>query len=343
MSLISELGLPARSVVGVARHSGIRRWARVLLFLGVIAVGAIALTDRWSQVRAHLSQLGPGTLVGAFIMVVVALFAAMMSWRTLLGDLGSPLGIRASARIVFLSQLGKYLPGSVWPYLAQIELGREHHVPRTRSAAVSVLAVLISLVSGLLIAAATMPWASPSATRRFWPVFLAVPILVALMHPRILNGLLGWALRVLRRPPFEERVSFRGIGVALTWSAAAWFVSGLQIWFLAADVAHLGIGALPVAIGAYALAWSAGFLFVIAPAGAGVREAALVAALSPVMSTSAALTVALVSRLLTTAGDLVGAGVAVLLGAHRKEDLAASDIAARGVQPGDGEPTSAAT
>ena len=47
-----------------------------------------------------------------------------------------------------------------------------------------------------------------------------------------------------------------------------------------------------------------------APAGAGVREVVLVALLSPVLGVGAATAVALVSRVLTTAGDLLAAGLA---------------------------------
>ena len=48
-----------------------------------------------------------------------------------------------------------------------------------------------------------------------------------------------------------------------------------------------------------------------APAGAGVREVLLVALLSPVLGVGAATAVALVSRVLTTVGDLLAAGLAV--------------------------------
>ena len=306
------------------------RAVRVTLLLAALAVGGVALADRWSEVSTSLSRIGPGPVAGALGFMVVAQVSAMLSWRALLVDMGSPLPVRGAARIVWLSGLGKYLPGSVWPYLAQVEMGRRYHVPRTRSAAVSIMAVLVSLVTALLIAAATMPWASPSATRRFWPVFLAVPVLAALLHPAVLGRLLATALKVLRRPALEERITWRGIATSAGWSALAWTVSGLQIWVLSTGVAHVGPGSPLLCIGAYALAWSAGFLFVVAPAGAGVREAAMTAALSPIMPTGAALTVALLSRAVTTAVDVGAAAVAGLLrpGAAGAGDGEGGDVVA---------------
>jgi uncharacterized membrane protein YbhN (UPF0104 family) len=56
---------------------------------------------------------------------------------------------------------------------------------------------------------------------------------------------------------------------------------------------------------------TAGFIVIVAPSGIGVREAVIVAALAPVLNTSAALAVALVLRLLFTVADLVAAAATV--------------------------------
>ena len=56
-----------------------------------------------------------------------------------------------------------------------------------------------------------------------------------------------------------------------------------------------------------------GFVVVFAPAGAGVREALLIATLSPMLGVGKATAVTLVSRLLMTGGDLITAGTAATL------------------------------
>ena len=40
---------------------------------------------------------------------------------------------------------------------------------------------------------------------------LAIPVLVALMHPRVFGPLAGWALRLLHRPPLEVTVGFGAV------------------------------------------------------------------------------------------------------------------------------------
>jgi uncharacterized membrane protein YbhN (UPF0104 family) len=87
-----------------------------------------------------------------------------------------------------------------------------------------------------------------------------------------------------------------------------WGAYGLHLWLLVRSTDTGGrADLLLLSLGAYALAWTAGFLVVVAPAGAGVRELALIAALSPVLDAPAALAVAVLSRVLMTLGDLLWA------------------------------------
>lgn len=288
------------------------RALRVGFALLAVALGLWAVADRWPEIRESLRQLRWWSLGACGASVLAGLAATALSWRALLADLGSPLSLPAALRVFFLGQLGKYLPGSLWPLVAQAELAREHDVPRRRSAAVGLLTMGIGLVAGLAVAAATLPLLSPDATARYWPAFVGVPVLLGLLHPAVLNPVIARGLRVLRRPDLEHPLSARGVTVAFGWAALAWGFFGVQVWVLGLDLGAHGWRLLPVAAGAFSLAWSIGFLAVFVPAGVGVREAALTAALAPVLSRGDALVVALVSRVAMTLGDLAWAGIAVV-------------------------------
>lgn len=285
------------------------RWAFVALAVGL---GAWAVARQWPRVRTALAGLGPLPIAGAMLAVLVAMVASMQVYRALLAALGSPLPARAAARIVFVGQLGKYLPGSVWPVLAQMELGTAHQVPRHRSATASVLTMLVSLLAGLLAALVTLPFAA-GATPYRW-AFLAAPVLLAVLHPRLLNPLLALLLRLARRPALERPLTGRAVLTALGWGLASWTLYGVQVWLLVTRLgAPDGRGAL-LAVGGFAFAWCVGFLVVFAPAGAGVREVLLVALFGPVVGVGGATALALVSRILMTVGDLLTAGLAAWSG-----------------------------
>lgn len=244
-------------------------------------------------------------------------------------------------RVFFLSQIGKYLPGSVWTFLAQMELGRDLGVPRRRSAVAGVLFVGMHTLTGLVVAAGTLPLVSPEAVRSYaWALALA-PVGLIVLYPRVLNPLVDFLLRVARRPGLEEPLRGGPMLRAAAWLLVMWSLYGVSTLLLAAPLGiEHGQQAYLVAVGAYALSWAAGFLVVIAPAGLGIREAAMVLTLSRVMPLADAAAVAAASRVVQTVGDGLWALATVFLRPSRDRALVgAPATTAEGAQEtGSGQP-----
>jgi glycosyltransferase 2 family protein len=297
----------AKVLAVVLRLAGSRvvRWSFVL---GTAGLGAYAIVSNWDHLQAGFSRLGFAAVVTAFVCILINLLAQMEVYRALLAGLGSPLPMRSAAQILFVGQLGKYLPGSVWPVLAQMELGSAHRVPRSRSASAAILAMVLSLAVGILVALVMLPVGGGAGS--YWWVFLFAPVAGLCLYPRLTNRILNLALRAARQPPLERPLGRRSMAVALAWAAFAWIALGLQIWFLAARLGLHGWSGPLLAIGSFAFAWCAGFIVIFAPAGAGIREVVLIALLAVAMSRADAAVVALVSRALMTIGDLASAGIA---------------------------------
>jgi hypothetical protein len=296
--------------VGVGRRAIGSRTAKFAFVAVAVGIGGYEIWRQWADIHHALTRIGPVAALGALVALLFMQFATLRIWQVLLAGLGSPLSAAVAGRIFLVGQLGKYLPGSVWPVLMQMELGTAYRVPRAKSASASVLTMLLSLLTGLISALVTLPFAARS-TGYLW-VFLAAPVLIGCLHPRVLNPLLRLAFRLARRPGLDEPLTGRVLARALAWSFAAWGFNGLQIWLLTVKLgAPLGQAAL-LSLGGYAFAWCVGFLVIFAPAGAGIRELLLVAALAPMLGTGAATAVALVSRVVTTVSDLMVAAAAAL-------------------------------
>ncbi|MET8156076.1 lysylphosphatidylglycerol synthase domain-containing protein [Sphaerisporangium sp. NPDC005289] len=301
-------------------RSARKKLVRLLFLLVALGFGAWAVAGRWSQVADGFSRLSWPLLAASLVAVLAALSAGMLMWRALLADLGSPLALTDAAKVFFVGQLGKYIPGSLWPVLAQMEMGKDLGVPRSRSATAFFLTYPIYLASGLGVAVLTLPaFAGDSVARYAW-LLLLLPVLVAGLHPRVVNGVLGLGLRLLRRPPLERPLSRRGVLASAGWAFAGWAAYGVHLWLVVTGLGAAGPRALALSLGAFSLAWCLGFIVVIAPAGAGVREVAMVAALAPVLPGGTALAAALCSRLLVSLGDLMWAGLAGLA-ARRAESV----------------------
>lgn len=289
-----------------------RKAVRGLFLLVALGFGVWAVAGQWTAVSDGFARLSWPELAGSLVAVLGALLAGMLMWRALLADLGSPLAFPDAAKIFFVGQLGKYIPGSVWPMLAQMEMGRDHGVPRPRSAAAFFLTYPIYLGTGLLVAVVTLPVLAGQSVARYGWLLLLVPVLVAALHPAVVNRVIAFGLRLLRREPLERPLTRRGLLVASGWALAGWAAYGVHLALLAHGLGGSGASAVILSFGAFALAWCLGFVFILAPAGAGVREVAMVAALAPVLDRPAAIAAALCSRLIVSVGDLVCAGAAGL-------------------------------
>jgi hypothetical protein len=287
-----------------------RRTALVVLLLAGLSLAVLSLAGQWSDVRVGARQLSVGPVVGAFTSVLASLWLAMLSWRAMLQGLGTEVPVRAAAKIFFVGQLGKYVPGSVWPVLAQMELGAAYGLSRKAIGTASLLALGIAVPVALAIGLLAVPALLSAEGWAYLLLFLALPLAAVLLSPPVLNLLLDRALRLARSSPLPQRLTGATIVRVALYAAGGHLLLGLQAYLLARDLGASGSLLLPLAVGAFALASSAGVLALPVPAGAGVREAVLVVCLTPVLPVGQSLLLALVSRALLTAGDLVVAGCA---------------------------------
>ncbi|WP_431894054.1 lysylphosphatidylglycerol synthase transmembrane domain-containing protein [Nonomuraea sp. bgisy101] len=279
-----------------------KKAVRLGFLLVALGFGTWAVVSQWDAVAAGFARLTWPMVAGSLVSVVAALLAAMLTWRTLLADLGSPLRLRPAAKVFFVGQLGKYIPGAVWPMLAQMEMGKDLGVPRSRSAAAFFLMMPIQLATGLLVTMVTLGW------DRFGWALLLIPVLAVLLEPKVINSLIGFGLRRLKREPLERPLTRRGMLTALAWAVLGWCAYGAHLYLLASDMG--ASGGLLYSVGAFALTWCLGIMTFVVPAGAGVREAAMVVVMSPVLDRGSAIALALCSRIVIILGDLICAAAA---------------------------------
>jgi glycosyltransferase 2 family protein len=288
-------------------------WLRLGLLAVVLAFCGYGLYREWPQVATSLHRLHWYSLAGSLAAAMGGSCCMMLAWRTILADLGSPLPVRAAARVNFVAQLAKYVPGAVWAFAAQVELGHDYLVPRRRSLASVVTSLAVMVGSGVGLALVTLPVTSPAVVRQYWWVACTVPVLLAVLCPPVLGRILDRLLTLLRFQPLERRPTWRGLGRALAWNLTGWLVLGIAVWLLAGDMAGLRPGSLVLCAGGYALAYSAGMLLVVLPSGLGARDLILIAALSQTLPHGTAVAVALVARVVTTLSDLVLGGLGIAL------------------------------
>ena len=310
------------------RRSLASRIVKIAFGVAVLVFGAVYIGTRWNGVRDAISHARPAWIVVAIICAVAGQWAAAFSFGAVLRMIAPPLPILEVARVQFVSQLGKYIPGSIWPIVAITEMCRRYGIARRSAATAGVLALLYSLVVATSLGLVLVLAASAGTAAGWWWLVVIIPIGIALVHPRVVGAAVDTVLRLLRRPPIELDLRWQTLRACLGWSALSWLLLGLQCWALVVSLGGDPGKSLAPAIGGFALAYSAGTIFIPAPAGAGVREAVLGLALSGFGATAAILTndeivvVVLLSRVILAVLDFAQAGVVLVLSRHSSQRAA---------------------
>jgi uncharacterized membrane protein YbhN (UPF0104 family) len=284
--------------------------ARIVVTLAIAASITYAVVRLWPDVRHTFATLNVWTIVGSFAAALLAIGVNVKAWQAVLHELGHDVPTIAAGRIYLVGQLGKYLPGSVWAFVLQMELSLRAGIPRARSFAASLVLVGMSTTAALVLGLFGIPTLVDVGGAAVWGAAVLAPIALICAIPPVLSRLVDLFLRILGRAGLGHRLRFKGLAKVIGWSALAWALFGVHFWLLGVGVTGHLTPSLPDAIGSFALAMTAGLLAIASPSGLGVREAVLVASLSPFVGVGTALGVALASRLILTVADVLAAGAA---------------------------------
>lgn len=287
---------------------------RLVFVVAVLAAVVYTAVKEWSEVRDTLASLAWSSLALSLIMVLAGLGAQTLSWRAALTDLGQRVPTRTAAQVYLLGLLAKYLPGSLWSFVLQMELGRRANISRARAFLAGIVSLALSTTAALVLGALALPVLFRAGGWITILLLILAPISLFCAHPAVLTWLIQRFLRLTRRPPLDQPLRWRGVGVVVGWSALAWVCFGIHLWLLADAAAAPGLAGLVRCTGAFALALTAGIFAFLSPSGLGVREGIITAALLPYVQPGVALGIALASRVIFTVADLLAAGLAALAG-----------------------------
>lgn len=261
---------------------------------------------------------------GAVMLLYLAQFlTGGIAWHLWLTSVREPSQPAVAVALFSLSQIAKYVPGSVAQHIARVALGRRYGLGTPGMVVTIALEQGCAIMACIAIASGIMALAGPAAIGVELPSSLAIALIavIALMLPLTGVWLVGENRpAIMDRWLGPQRIAHPGIATLATCfvlSCANFAVSGLAVDLLAR---HLfgAEGHLLTAIGVFAAAWVAGMVAIVSPGGIGVREAVMVAGLTPVYGAGTALGVAVCYRVVTSIGD----GVGFLLGFLAEKRLA---------------------
>lgn len=285
-----------------SRTSTALRWALFLLVTGFFAV---ALGERWSEVATSVGRLSWWVLPAALSLAVTGLLGTWWSWMVVLRSLGVSAPRTPLSRMFFVGQVGKYVPGAVWPVVLQLRYAHDLSVPRSTVAASFLQTLALGTGTALLCALLAVPALVQGTLGAIgWWLLLVLPVVaLVLVHPRLAGASLDLVQRIRGREPLRLGTTWGTAGRASLGTLTFWLIGGLHLWVVVVDLGADPWTSLAVSVGGLALGMGLGPLIAVLPAGAGIREVVVVAALSAVLDLPAAVAAALVSRAVLMVAD----------------------------------------
>lgn len=274
-----------RTPVPIARAGGILDW-----LLRATAVVFLLSAARWfwtsrDAVVDLVARTGASTLLLSLALAALHMLALAGCWLYLL-----PADTRAGSSVALcraftVGWIARYVPGKIWAYAVRVFLAQRIGLAVRLTLGSSAAEYGITMVVAALLALPLLEFRVISGTGLLIIVFVVLSLCT----------LLASTLRRFVLPALLAVVSMTALGGV----TAALMVGG----------GHADLVDVPWLIAASTLAWLAGTLAIVTPAGIGVREIALVELLRGLASPSDAAGVALLTRAVSLLADLTVAAL----------------------------------
>ena len=248
----------------------------------------------------------------AMIFLFIAYITASQAWRVLLHGFGHQVRLHEAFRVVYLANLGRYIPGKVWQVIGMVGLAREVNVPARVSLASFALVQAYALPASFLLVLILL-WnsdalASLEVYRDIVYAFMAVVLVVFLIlffWPDGLNWALNKILRLFKQESIAYKPSFGNRISIFVWYMITWILFGLSFhFFLRALIAEPSLD-IRFTAGVYIAAYNLGYIAIISPGGLGIREGVITALLASSLGEPIAASISLIHRVLVTIAEAV--------------------------------------
>lgn len=253
----------------------------------------------------HTQLLGLGVL-----SFIIFYFLRAYVWHRILQNYGYHIPFRKSCYLWSMSELKRYIPGSIWAFMGRAFLFEQAGVKKKDVGRGLIIEAELFVVGCVVIAVCSLPLLLPSFLSQyaFWLGVLIISLVFFYCFSNILpvpkHGKLHTLFTFLL-PGF----AFSELLLLVVVSSTALFFFGLANYFVISSITYLNPQLLFSLIGTFVLAFVAGYLSIITPAGLGVREGIMIFALLKVTSAGLAALGAVFSRIILILSELVFIGL----------------------------------
>lgn len=301
-----------------SRSSGywLRSIVQLILLILVIFFGYRYVNEQWSRLSEQVVQANWRYLVAAQLGIILGFWLLPLGSWFMLRAIGHPRGWVLVWRMFLVSNIAKYLPGSIWALPGRAFLYQRSGIPAGESIFAVFWEVMMTIAGAVLLAAC-----GTRLAMTFLSPILALLILASALLGSLIVYLLLASSKVRQKffaLPFDWPRAINHLkSEAQTWPTTrqtnsvlasyglCWLVIGISFSLIArSTINSLSIWNHLELVGLYTGSWVFGFLVVIAPGGIGVREASLIAGLALFAVEPIPGFIAIVARVMWTVAEI---------------------------------------
>jgi hypothetical protein len=301
--------MAARS--GILQRFSWRRAASAVVLLGSFGFLGYKAYTSWDALKNYNWQIRYEYLIPSFLLFLLQLVIITLGWQSIMNCLAQRLPFREHIKIYGYTNLMRRIPaGALWVVAGRAHAYKGQNVPARSSAVGSLLEIYLVVLTGLpaaALAASGLKLLSPMAGGVLAICGLIVELVA--LHPRVLSRL----IRLSRHQTSQANLTYR---YTLAWAGVytlIWLVSGVGLFLIGCLFTALPLQSLPSTIGIWVLSSLIAYLTLLSPSGLGVKELSLTMLLGIILPSPLPLLIALATRLVWTAYDLLIGAVAWLL------------------------------
>lgn len=258
------------------------------------------LVANWTKIPFSELRFDAGYVAISFLFLLAYFLLLTHGWSQIVAELDEKIPYAKALYILSASQVAKYLPGGIWYTLGRVYLGKSANIREEIGLLSVVFETFLLMLTNLVIFLIAINFVSSEPVLSPWLSILFIVVILILLYPPLLNLLLNFALRLIKRPKVTLRAKYTNILKLSAYFFGVWFCQIAGFYALINSIYPVPLTQLAQVTTAYTLSWITGFIVLFAPGGLGVREGMMSLLLASILPSPLAVAISFIARIWIT-------------------------------------------
>lgn len=284
---------------------------KVIWMVAVIGGVVYYFSNNYSTTSFYVKSIDLSKLFLSSLLLLIVRFFTIDLVKNSLKSIGWKPDFLKAFIFVSISQLGKYIPGGVWQFVARFSSYKENGISIRDTGKAFLVENLWLILGSFLVGVCFVFISLPSDFLKQLGITTSIEIQILIA---ILSMIIWICVLIIIEKYFRPKgihFSFRNVIGQFFSQTLMWILYGISFFLLFNRTGT--VNDLLYCIGAFSLSFMGGYLVIFAPGGLGVREAIAIMFFSMKFTNSEIGVYAIVHRFLYTIVEFLLAGISFFL------------------------------